>query len=126
MRPTLLDDGEWLKRFKRETRTIAQLNHAHIVTIHDVLETDDRLFIVMRLVDGPSLEHLLSQKGRLPWSRTLDIITTVAEALDYAHARDILHRDLKPANILLDTERGPQLGGFGLAKLAIRQMFSLS
>ena len=80
LRPTLLDDGEWLKRFKREARTIALLNHPRIVTIHDVLDIDERLFIVMRLVDGPSLEQLLAQKVRLPWSQALEIITTVAEA----------------------------------------------
>jgi predicted ATPase/tRNA A-37 threonylcarbamoyl transferase component Bud32 len=112
-----LHDSEWVKRFKREARTIARLNHPRIVTIHDVLEVAERLFIVMRLVDGPSLDQLIASQGRLSWAQTGQILTTMAEALDYAHAQGILHRDLKPANILLDSERGPQLSDFGLAKL---------
>ena len=118
LHPTLLHDTEWVARFKREARTIARLNHPRIVTIFDVVEQAERLFIAMRLVEGPSLDHLLTRQGRLSWPQTLEIMTTLAEALDYAHAQNILHRDLKPANILLDQERGPQLSDFGLAKLA--------
>jgi serine/threonine protein kinase len=117
LRPTLLHDTEWVKRFKREARTIARLDHSRIVTIHDVVEVTRRLFIVMRLVDGSSLDELVVTEGHLAWSRVLEIITAVAEALDYAHSHSILHRDLKPANILLDSQRGPLLSDFGLAKL---------
>jgi non-specific serine/threonine protein kinase len=117
LRPALLHDTEWVKGFKREARTIARLNHPRIVTIHDVIEVAERLFIVMHLVDGPSLDNLIAAQGRLPWSQAVEIITALAEALDYAHAQGILHRDLKPANILLDSKRGPLLSDFGLAKL---------
>jgi tRNA A-37 threonylcarbamoyl transferase component Bud32/cytoskeletal protein CcmA (bactofilin family) len=109
LRSLLLQDTNWVKRFHQEARTIARLDHPRIVTIHDVYETQERLFIVMRLVDGPGLEELITSRGRLPWS--------VAEGLDYAHGQAILHRDMKPANILMDSERGPLLSDFGLAKL---------
>lgn len=118
LRPNLLNDRGWITRFKREARTIARLDHPRIVTIFDVVEVDKRLFIAMRLVVGPSLDDLIVSQRRLSWSQTVEIISAVAEALDYAHAQNILHRDLKPANILLDQERGPQLSDFGLAKLA--------
>lgn len=118
LRSPLLRDSDRTKRFMREAQTIAQLSHPHIVPIYDVLEVDDQLYIVMRLIDGPTLEHLIANHGRLTWPQSLEIITAVAQAMDYAHGQDILHRDLKPANILLDTAHGPQLSDFGLAKLS--------
>ncbi|HSG20500.1 MAG TPA: serine/threonine-protein kinase, partial [Burkholderiaceae bacterium] len=117
LRHSLLADSEGIRRFKREARTIARLNHPRIVTIHDVLAVAERLFIVMHLVDGLSLDKLIAGQGGLPWPQALEILPAVAEALDYAHALNVLHRDLKPANILLDPERGPPLSDFGLAKL---------
>lgn len=118
LRSILLNDGDWVKRFRREARTIARLDHAHIVTIHDVYDAGERLCIVMRLVDGPSLEEFITANGPLPWADAVELITAVGKGLDYAHAQGILHRDLKPANILIDPERGPMLTDFGLAKLA--------
>ncbi len=68
LRQSLLADGEGVKRFKREARTIARLNHPRIVTIYDVLTVAQRLFIVMHLVDGPSVDNLIAGQRRLPWS----------------------------------------------------------
>lgn len=126
LRPILLNDKDWVKRFRREAKTIARLDHPHIVTIHDVYDMDNRLFIVMRLVDGPSLGELISKREHLPWPEVIQIITGVAEGLEHAHSRDILHRDLKPANILMDQERGPMLTDFGLAKLAGESSMSVT
>ncbi len=126
LRPILLQDTSWARRFRREARAIARLDHPHIVTIYDVGEVEGRLFIVMRLVDGPSLEELIATQGRFPWPEAVEIITAVAEGLDYAHAQGVLHRDLKPANILMDPERGPMLTDFGLAKLAGESSMSMS
>jgi serine/threonine-protein kinase len=126
LRAALLDDTTWVKHFRREAKTIARLDHPHIVTIYDVYEAEGRLFIVMRLVDGQGLEEMIDTQGRLPWSEAVKIITAVAEGLDYAHAQGILHRDLKPANILIDRERGPMLSDFGLAKLAGESSISVT
>lgn len=117
LRPILLNDPGWVKNFRREARTIARLDHPHIVTIYDIYEEQNRLCIVMRLVNGPSLEHLLGERGALPWTESKEIFSAIASGLVYAHNQGILHRDLKPANILLDPERGPMLTDFGLAKL---------
>ncbi|MEW5959784.1 MAG: serine/threonine-protein kinase, partial [Chloroflexota bacterium] len=117
LRPVLLGNTDWANRFQREARLIARLDHPRIVTIYDVDEVDGRLFIVMRLVEGPSLAELITRRGCLPWPEAVEIVTAVAEGLDHAHTHDILHRDLKPANILLDPERGPLLTDFGMAKL---------
>jgi LuxR family maltose regulon positive regulatory protein len=113
----LLHDPDSVKDFRREARHIARLDHPHIVTIYDVYEKEQRQFIVMQLVDGSSLAELIAKRGRLSWSETVETITAVAAGLDYAHTRGILHCDLKPANILLDTNHGPMLSDFGLAKL---------
>jgi serine/threonine protein kinase len=117
LRAGLLPDTTWVKRFRREARTIARLDHYRVVTIHDIYEMNGRLFIVMRLVDGPTLGNLIATRGALPWSEVREITTAIVEGLDYAHSQGILHRDLKPGNILMDPERGPMLSDFGLAKL---------
>ncbi len=118
LRPALLADADWAKRFRREARTIAQLDHPHIVPIYDIYQTGTRLFIVMRLARGPGLDKMISTMGQIPWKEAIRQITAVATGLDYAHNHGVLHRDLKPANILIDEDRGPQLTDFGLAQLA--------
>jgi serine/threonine-protein kinase len=112
-----LNDPGSVRDFRREARNIARLDHPNAVTIYDVDEVQQRLFIVMQLVDGSSLAELLARQGRLSWSETVEMITAVAEGLDYAYTRGVLHRDLKPANILFDSNHGPMLSDFGLAKL---------
>lgn len=126
LKPTLIQDSSWVERFRREARTIARLDHPYIVPIYDVYETQHRLFIIMRLIDGVSLEDTINNEGRLPWAQTVEIITRVADGLDYAHSNGVLHRDLKPANILIDFERGPLLSDFGLAKLTGEHSMSAS
>jgi tRNA A-37 threonylcarbamoyl transferase component Bud32 len=126
LRATLLQDEEWVRRFRREGQTIARLDHPHIVPIYDVYESDARLLIVMRLVDGPNLEQRLNRAGRLSWPEILEIIRAVASGLDYAYEQGILHRDLKPGNILLDPERGAMLTDFGMAKLLGEETSSIT
>ncbi len=117
LKAMLLNDADLVKDFRQEARNIARLDHPHVVTIYDVYEAQQRQFIVMQLVDGSSLEELIATQGHLSWSEAVEIITALAAGLDYAFTRNILHRDLKPANILLDSNHGPMLSDFGLAKL---------
>gem|GEM_PF-56060 len=117
LRPMLLTDPDSVKDFRQEARNIARLDHPNVVTIYDVYEAQQRLFIVMQLVDGSSLAELVATQGHLSWAKAVEVFTALAAGLDYAHTRGILHRDLKPANILLDTNHGPMLSDFGLAKL---------
>ncbi|RMF03819.1 MAG: hypothetical protein D6768_04950 [Chloroflexi bacterium] len=125
LRPFLLQDESWVRRFQQEAQTVAQLDEPHIIPIYDIYSAKERLFIVMRLVNGPNLETVLSQQP-LPWAEAIKTFIPVAEALNYAHRRNILHRDLKPHNILLDPERGPQLSDFGLARLTTEHHLSVS
>ncbi|MGH3378955.1 MAG: protein kinase domain-containing protein [Actinoallomurus sp.] len=91
------------ERTLREARSAARLSHPGIVTVHDVVEDDDRPWIVMEYVRARSLQQVLDADGRLPVTRVADIGVQMLAALRRAHASGVLHRDVKPANVLLDT-----------------------
>lgn len=115
-------DSEYRQRFDREADIAATLWHPHIVGVHDRGEDDGQIWISMDYVEGTDAAHLLAgQHGSgLPAPQVADIITAVAEALDYAHERHLLHRDVKPANILLARPGAPDqrilLADFGIAR----------
>lgn len=105
------------QRFQQEARTIANLQHPHILALYDYGATaDDILYLVMPYVRGGSLDRLMRQ-GRLPMARVERVLRELAGALDVAHKNGVVHRDIKPANILLDTEGNALLADFGIAKL---------
>ncbi len=103
-------------RFEREARTISQLNHPHICTLHDVGHQEGIDYLVMELLDGETLAQRLD-KGALPVPDVLTLGRQIAEALDRAHRAGVVHRDLKPGNIIL-TRAGAKLLDFGLARAA--------
>ncbi|HVP57018.1 MAG TPA: protein kinase, partial [bacterium] len=101
-------------RFEREARTISQLNHPHICTLHDIGHHEGMDYLVMELLDGETLADRL-KRGPLPVADVLSLGAEIAEALDVAHRRGIIHRDLKPGNVML-TKSGVKLMDFGLAR----------
>ena len=104
-----------LERFQTEIKTTARLHHPHILPLYDSGEAGGQLFYVMPLVDGESLRDRLTREKQLPLADALRITREVAEALAYAHARNVIHRDIKPENILL--EGGHALvADFGIAR----------
>jgi serine/threonine protein kinase, bacterial len=122
LRPEVSVDVEYRERFNREADIAATLWHPHIVGVHDRGEFDHQLWISMDYVDGTDAGRLLSTQfpNGMPVDEVAEIITAVADALDYAHQRNLLHRDVKPANILLARpESGEQrimLADFGIAR----------
>lgn len=106
-------------RFAREARSVAALTHPGIVQVYRSGETaDGRPFLVMRWVDGRSLEERIAAGGLLQVGEARRVLGEVAEALEAAHRKGIVHRDLRPANVLLDRESGRALlTDFGLADL---------
>jgi serine/threonine protein kinase/tetratricopeptide (TPR) repeat protein len=113
---SMAGDPERLARFRREARTVAALNHPHIVTLHSVEEDAGTHFLTMELVEGRSLDKEIPGGG-LPLDRIVDIGAAVADALDAAHDRGIVHRDLKPGNIVVAADDGRvKVLDFGLAK----------
>jgi serine/threonine-protein kinase len=95
----LADDGE--RRFEREARAIAKLDHASIVRVLDYGRTRKQQFIAMQLLEGPTLGQLLRTDGKLAPSRALQLTRHILSALVHSHANGILHRDLKPENVML-------------------------
>lgn len=103
-----------VKLFEREARTIAALEHPHILPIYEFGEYEGQLFIVMRYVSGGSLEDVL-EKGPMKLDDAMRLARAIAQALDHAHGNKVIHLDLKPSNILLDSHHSPYLADFGLA-----------
>jgi serine/threonine protein kinase len=114
--PHLAAAPEVRARFEREARTISQLNHPHICTLHDIGHQDGTDYLVMELLEGETLAHRL-EKGPLPVAEVLSLGTQIADALDRAHRAGVVHRDLKPGNVML-TKSGAKLMDFGLARAA--------
>ncbi|MGW2326537.1 protein kinase domain-containing protein [Streptomyces sp. NPDC001700] len=106
-----------LRRAVREARTIARVHHPHVVGVHDLIEFEDRLWITMELVDGPSLDRHLAAVGPLSPPRTAALGLQLLSALEAVHAVGALHRDIKPANILLRPDGSAVLTDFGIAAL---------
>lgn len=117
----LTADDEFRQRFNREADLAASLYNEHIVGIHDRGEFDGQLWISMDYVEGTDAAKLLRTKypSGMPKAEVVEIVSAVADALDYAHARGLLHRDVKPANILV-TDPSPRrrivLADFGIAR----------
>ncbi|MDT5391934.1 MAG: hypothetical protein QOE04_5575 [Mycobacterium sp.] len=115
-------DSEYRERFNREAQNAAALSHPNIVTLYDRGEFEDQLWLSMDYVEGTDASRLLMDKYKkgLPPEEVVRIVTAVADALDYAHQRQLLHRDVKPANILLaELDSGgwrALLADFGIAR----------
>ena len=116
MTTALSDQEEFQIRFKQEADLFARLEHPHILPIYDYGEQDNYLYLVLRMMDGGTLERWM--RGKQMVLEELDrLISQVAQALDYAHENEIVHRDLKPNNVLLDKFGNAYLMDFGIAKI---------
>jgi eukaryotic-like serine/threonine-protein kinase len=96
----LPDSAQFRKRFEREARVIASLEHPHICSLYDVGEEHGTTFLVMQHLHGETLAERL-QAGPLSFDRAIQIATEIAGALDAAHRAGVVHRDLKPANVMV-------------------------
>ena len=106
----LAGDPDFAKRFTREAKALAQLNHPNIVSVHDFGETDGLFYFVMEYVEGADLRRLIAAQ-RLAPEEALRIVPQVCDALQYAHDAGIVHRDIKPENILVDQHGRVKIAG---------------
>ncbi|MFJ1973991.1 serine/threonine-protein kinase [Streptomyces sp. NPDC087903] len=106
-----------VRRTIREARAVARVPHPHVVGVHDLVESEDQLWIVMELVEGSSLAHRVTEAGLLTPQRTATVGVQLIDALDAVHAVGTLHRDVKPANVLLRRDGSAVLTDFGIAAL---------
>jgi Tol biopolymer transport system component len=107
-------DRDRLARFEREARSLAALNHPNVATLHGMEESGGRHFLVMELIDGPTLAELVA--AGVPLDAALKIAIQIAAGLEAAHEKGIVHRDLKPANVKISLDDTVKVLDFGLAK----------
>jgi TolB-like protein/Flp pilus assembly protein TadD len=119
--PAFAGDAERLKRFEREARAAAALNHPNVVTVHDVGAVEGAPYVVMERLEGETLRRRLGKEEPPPLSLVLDCAAQVARGLSAAHEKGIVHRDLKPENLFLTGDGRVKILDFGLAKLRPEQ-----
>ncbi|MGP3927079.1 protein kinase domain-containing protein [Streptomyces sp. 8N616] len=107
--------AQWLQRVRREAQAVARIGHEHVVAVHDVVEADDQVWIVMEQVTPHSLADLLRERGRIPSREAARIGLEVLRALRALHAAGVLHGDVKPHNILFRRDGRAVLTDFGIA-----------
>jgi tRNA A-37 threonylcarbamoyl transferase component Bud32 len=110
------EDEDFVERFKREARSVAQLQHPNIVTVIDRGEEHGRQYIVFEFIDGENLKELVVRKGRLGLRDALEIAHEIARGLAFAHDHGLVHRDVKPQNVLLNGDGGAKVTDFGIAR----------
>ncbi|HET6643555.1 MAG TPA: protein kinase [Gaiellaceae bacterium] len=109
-------DEEYVERFRREARSVAQLSHPNIVTVIDRGEDGGRQYIVFEYVAGRNLKQLIERQGPLPIHDALVLALQMARALGFAHNRGLIHRDVKPQNVLLNDDGQAKMTDFGIAR----------
>jgi eukaryotic-like serine/threonine-protein kinase len=119
-------DAEFVRRFYQEAESAAKLSHPNIVNTYDVGHQGNTYFIVMELVDGPSLAEIIAADGRLPEPVAIDYAAQIASGLAYAHRQGLLHRDIKPANVLVTKDDVVKLSDFGIARAVSQQTMALT
>lgn len=110
-------DATAVERLRREAKAAGALSHPGIVTIYDVIEDGNAIYICMECVEGPTLESMLAGGRVLVPATILDLLRQTATALDYAHSRGIVHRDIKPGNLMFHEDRIVKIADFGIAKV---------
>ena len=116
LQPQLVRDEAFLRRFRAEARSVAALNHPHVLRVFDWGEGEDGPYLVLEYLEGGSLFDMIARGRKLSPGQAARIGAQAAEGLAYAHARGIVHRDVKPANILFDEEGRVRVADFGVAR----------
>ncbi|HEY1653271.1 MAG TPA: protein kinase [Acidimicrobiales bacterium] len=116
LQPGLAADEAFLKRFRAEARSVASLNHPHVLRVFDWGEEADEPYLVLEYLGGGSLRDLLDRGVRLSHPQAAQLGAEVAQGLAYAHVRGLVHRDIKPANLLFDEESRVRIADFGVAR----------
>jgi serine/threonine-protein kinase len=116
LQPGLATDEAFLKRFRAEARSVASLNHPHVLRVFDWGEENDEPYLVLEYLGGGSLRDLEDRGVKLSHAQAAQLGAEVAQGLAYAHLRGLVHRDIKPANLLFDEEGRVRIADFGVAR----------
>jgi serine/threonine-protein kinase len=109
--------AEYEARFYQEAKAAGQLSHPNIVTIYDIGKSDQLAYMAMEFLEGQELRRILGSPSPIPIEKALDIGAQVADALDYAHDRQVVHRDIKPANVMVLKDSLIKITDFGIARM---------
>jgi len=118
LHPELTRNPDFRKRFDKEARAQAKLDHSNIVHVNDYFEENDTFYLVMDYINGTELEEVIEEIKSLAIDQALVIFKKVLEGLNYAHSKGVIHRDIKPSNILITTENKIKIMDFGIAIIA--------
>lgn len=118
LRDEYIDNDEFIRRFKDESKAIAVLSHPNIVKVYDVSFGDRIQYIVMEYIDGITLKDYIERNGSVSWRETLHFVTQILRALQHAHDKGIIHRDVKPQNIMLLEDGTIKVTDFGIARFS--------
>ncbi len=113
-----LNNDEFIRRFKNESKAIAMLSHTNIVKVYDVSFGDMIQYIVMEYIDGITLKEYIDRQGIIEWKDALHLTTQILKALQHAHECGIVHRDIKPQNIMLLQDGTIKVTDFGIARFS--------
>lgn len=116
LRPQLVSDKEFVKRFHREAKAVARISHPNVVNIYDIGQDGDIHYLVMENIQEGNLKEKIEKKGILEPDEALSIAVQICEALVVAHRNNVVHCDIKPHNILLTSEGGVKVTDFGIAR----------
>jgi eukaryotic-like serine/threonine-protein kinase len=116
LRPSLTSDQTFVMRFRNEARSVANLSHPNIVTVHDVGNDGQTHFMVMEFVKGQDLKKIIREQGVMPIDRTLDLAIQMCSGIGFAHRAGIVHADVKPQNMLITKDWRLKVTDFGIAQ----------
>jgi serine/threonine protein kinase len=130
LRSDLVEQDEFLLRFRREAHAVSGLRHTNIVQVFDFDVQDDLYYMVMELLEGDTLRAKMNEYRvhgqRMPLVEVVDILTDVLSGLGYAHGEGVIHRDIKPANIMLTKKKQAVLTDFGIAQIVGSTQYTVS
>lgn len=118
LRDEYMDNDEFLRRFRNESKAVATLSHPNIVKVYDVSFSQKMHSIVMEFIDGITLKDFIDRQGKLGWKETVHFTIQILRALQHAHDNGIVHRDIKPQNIMLLSDGTIKVTDFGIARFA--------
>ena len=118
LRDEYMNNDEFIRRFRNESRAISLLSHPNIVKVYDVIFSDRIQSIVMEYIDGITLKDYIDQEGTLRWKEAVHFTVQILRALQHAHDRGIVHRDIKPQNIMLLSDGTIKITDFGIARFS--------
>ena len=118
LREEYMNNDEFMRRFRNESRAISLLDHPNIVKVYDVIFSNRIQSIVMEYIDGITLKDYIEQEHVLRWKEALHFTVQILRALQHAHDKGIVHRDIKPQNIMLLSDGTIKITDFGIARFS--------